>query len=783
MCTGVLFKMKFVALVSGGKDSIFSIIKSQQYGHELVALANLMPPTLDLALGIEEMHSYMYQTSASSIVPAIAQCLDVPLIRQPIHGKSLVQSLEYTTTTTEYDYDEVEDLYILLQQVLQEHPEVQGVSCGAIYSTYQRIRLENICKRLNLVPLTYLWQMDRRVLLNEMLAEGLVAVLVKVSGAGLVPEKHLNKDLGTLLPTLEMLHRKYGLDLCGEGGEYESFVVDCKIYKKKIEFVGAKVYLDSDDASVGNLVIRDYILVDKNSNDSVTTPSVDSVLFEEVRASMELRPIEVKAASARPTVVDGSNSETIDSEFSKCFGTDGVQQSKLYSCPLSAAKVEPNTPTNIVVEQIRRIFSMLSAFCSNDDVVFVHLYLQDINMFGVVNEEYCKYFGDYPPSRCCVALQLPLGVEVALDVVVMEGSRKLMLDKQYSQREVLHVQSVSQWAPQCIGPYSQANVVMGAMIYVAGQIPLNPGSMALMVWPNHAEDCTDVDLGLCLRHAEKILSTLNSSINKCIQITVYVNQTVNCPKNMEYLKASIRSFLANQLDRLDSEKRVEEESVSDSCSSDDEVDESLLHYISHIPIIIIGVSGLPRNAPVEVEVLATLNSFDVSDLFNFLAYDTVFDERDRRPNMFHGSLWSVGTESRSTNAECDPITCSVVSLGSFGCFSSGVFNVKAAALPALVDSTKFAFSVLNEIKVVCATHRLHTHFIKSIRVYYNANIFVREDLVSTFQFEFGKLYENQSSPLIFLPAARLECPNTICSVAFLSYNLLQIKTEVWVNHQ
>ena len=93
---------------------------------------------------------------------------------------------------------------------------------------------------------------------------------------------------------------------------------------------------------------------------------------------------------------------------------------------------------------------MLSAFCSNDDVVFVHLYLQDINMFGVVNEEYCKYFADYPPSRCCVALPLPVGVEVALDVVVMEGSRKLMLDKQYSQREALHVQSVSQWAPQCI---------------------------------------------------------------------------------------------------------------------------------------------------------------------------------------------------------------------------------------------------------------------------------------------------------------------------------------------
>ena len=36
--------MKFIALISGGKDSIFNIMKCMEAGHELVCLANLFPP-------------------------------------------------------------------------------------------------------------------------------------------------------------------------------------------------------------------------------------------------------------------------------------------------------------------------------------------------------------------------------------------------------------------------------------------------------------------------------------------------------------------------------------------------------------------------------------------------------------------------------------------------------------------------------------------------------------------------------------------------------------------
>ena len=49
--------MKFVGLISGGKDSIFNLLQCAAYGHDLICVANLHPP---VSLEAKEMDSYMY---------------------------------------------------------------------------------------------------------------------------------------------------------------------------------------------------------------------------------------------------------------------------------------------------------------------------------------------------------------------------------------------------------------------------------------------------------------------------------------------------------------------------------------------------------------------------------------------------------------------------------------------------------------------------------------------------------------------------------------------------
>ena len=103
--------MKYVALLSGGKDSCFNIMKCAHYGHELVCLANLCPPAEFTG---EDMDSFMYQTAGYRVLDAFSECLGVPLVRGEIRGQAVSQHLNYATTPE----DEVEDLYCLLKNVL-----------------------------------------------------------------------------------------------------------------------------------------------------------------------------------------------------------------------------------------------------------------------------------------------------------------------------------------------------------------------------------------------------------------------------------------------------------------------------------------------------------------------------------------------------------------------------------------------------------------------------------------------------------------------------------------
>ena len=108
--------MKFVALLSGGKDSCYSIIKATQCGHELVCLANLYPGP---GFHGDEINSFMYQSAAHNVIPQMANCFEKPMVRRKIGGKPIDQTLTYTARSNLVvdDYDEVEDLCCLLIDV------------------------------------------------------------------------------------------------------------------------------------------------------------------------------------------------------------------------------------------------------------------------------------------------------------------------------------------------------------------------------------------------------------------------------------------------------------------------------------------------------------------------------------------------------------------------------------------------------------------------------------------------------------------------------------------
>lgn len=75
-----------------------------------------------------------------------------------------------------------------------------------------------------------------------------------------------------------------------------------------------------------------------------------------------------------------------------------------------------------------------------------------MDLFARINAVYGTFFGSSPPSRACVAVDLPEGLRVKLDCIAYA-------EKEAAERQALHVQGLSYWAPANIGPYSQAIIV------------------------------------------------------------------------------------------------------------------------------------------------------------------------------------------------------------------------------------------------------------------------------------------------------------------------------------
>src|SRR5437762_3271224 len=97
ICLPAMSSLNVVALVSGGKDSLYSIIHCIQNGHTVVALANLYPLSVTKADGSarvagygdgdgdgDDLNSFMYQTVGHSVIPLYASALNLPLYRRAI---------------------------------------------------------------------------------------------------------------------------------------------------------------------------------------------------------------------------------------------------------------------------------------------------------------------------------------------------------------------------------------------------------------------------------------------------------------------------------------------------------------------------------------------------------------------------------------------------------------------------------------------------------------------------------------------------------------------------
>ncbi|XP_068254600.1 diphthine--ammonia ligase isoform X4 [Nyctibius grandis] len=567
--------MRVVALISGGKDSCYNMMQCVAAGHQIVALANLRPA--ENRGQTDELDSYMYQTVGHHAIDLYADALDLPLYRGFIKGTSVNTGRVYTTCQE----DEVEDLYQLLKLV-KDKEAVEGVSVGAILSDYQRVRVEDVCRRLNLQPLAYLWRRNQEILLKEIISSNIQAIIIKVAAFGLDPDKHLGKTLDQVEPYLLELSEKYGVHVCGEGGEYETFTLDCPLFKKKIVVDSAKVIVHSADAFAPVAYLHFLKLHLENKEESSGTLTLNSCSCEASCNDDDTFPSSEEGEPQKNIPVNWKSLKHNSLDFTKMFGSSGKSPSGYQWFSGITAQFLPSKGKN-VQEAAREAFSSLQATMNSEglklkDVILVHLYMKSMKDFHVINSVYVTEFDLCPPARVCVEALLPDGVLFCIDCLAHKydiATDDVLCD----EKLVMHVQSISHWAPASIGPYSQS-IKVGDVLYCAGQIALVPCTMHLVSGGIRTEAIVS------LRHVEQVLQAMSqkAALHHIITASCYVTDSKHVPIARSIWQKKLREC-----------KKVE----------DSEMYYDVTAVCGLLAVVVI--SHLPRDAAIEWHVVAVVD--------------------------------------------------------------------------------------------------------------------------------------------------------------------------------
>jgi len=218
----------YISSWSGGKDSCFACYKALQAGYKVTHLVNFIS---------KEYKRVSFHGIDGRLIKAQSELARIPL---------------YQKETTPDNYEsEFKDAVRSL-----EHYGIKGMVFGDLYLEEHRQWVERVCKELGIEAVEPLWERNTEELMQDIIDNGFQAVVVSGQEKFIDREligRTINKDF------LEYLKAKPDVDICGENGEYHTFVVSGPLFRGRIEITEEEVirrngywFLDIKDFRVVN---------------------------------------------------------------------------------------------------------------------------------------------------------------------------------------------------------------------------------------------------------------------------------------------------------------------------------------------------------------------------------------------------------------------------------------------------------------------------------------------------------------------------------------------------
>ncbi len=211
--------MKLASLFSGGKDSMYAIYLAQKQGHQVTCLLSVFPKS-------EESHLLHHPNLQWTKLQSIS--MNIPQLT--------AYSISDETT------DELSALENLLKTA-KEKFHIQGLVHGGIKSKFQKEKFETLCSKLDLIAIAPLWNTESEQYMYDLINSDFLFIMITVSSDGL-DEKWLGKSiLKSDINILKKLSDKFKFNLNFEGGESETFVINCPLFSNPIKInQGKKIW-------------------------------------------------------------------------------------------------------------------------------------------------------------------------------------------------------------------------------------------------------------------------------------------------------------------------------------------------------------------------------------------------------------------------------------------------------------------------------------------------------------------------------------------------------------
>src|SRR5438552_1096735 len=200
--------VRLAALFSGGKDSTYAAYVAVQRGWELTHLLSVIP---------EDRDSMLFHVPNLSMTALLAQAMHLPLL---------------TEAAKAGEAGELDALRRIFRRI-----DADGVVVGAIASDYQHDRVNRIAEELGLRVFAPLWRHDAHRLLRDYLVSGFEIAFSSVSAEGLDASWLGRRWDEETIDDLLRLERSRGIHPCGEGGEYETLVLDAPLFHQRLEVI------------------------------------------------------------------------------------------------------------------------------------------------------------------------------------------------------------------------------------------------------------------------------------------------------------------------------------------------------------------------------------------------------------------------------------------------------------------------------------------------------------------------------------------------------------------